>query len=73
MAVSQTDIDTLREALASGESMVQLGDKRIELRSVSEIEQALNRLLRDKAAEDAAVTGKYRPRMARLVHGGRGY
>lgn len=73
MAVLQTDIDALRDALTGGERVVQLDGKRVEYRSVDEIERALNRLLRDKAADDAAASGKYRPRMARLMHGGRGY
>ncbi|WP_148715044.1 phage head-tail joining protein [Chitinolyticbacter meiyuanensis] len=70
MAVSEADIQALRQALASGERLVWLGDKRIEYRSVGEIEQALNRLLREQAAEQG--TGA-RPRQTRLYHGGRGF
>ncbi|XZG69248.1 phage head-tail joining protein [Chitinibacteraceae bacterium HSL-7] len=69
--VSDDDIAALRSALALGERVVVLDNKRIEYRSVQEIEQALNRLLRDQAAERAA--GRPVSRQIRLYHGGRGY
>lgn len=74
MAVSDDQIAALEEALASGERVVQHGDKRTEYRSVSELSSALDRLKAQKSSEDAAAGIAARPiRQVRHYHGGRGY
>jgi len=74
MAILQTDIDALTEALATGERMVRKGDKTVEYRSVEELLAARNALQAQFDAEQA-VAGSVppRPRQTRLYHGGRGY
>lgn len=74
MAILQTDIDALTEALATGERMVRKGDKVVEYRSVDELLAARNALQAQFDAEQAtAGTVAPRPRQTRLYHGGRGY
>jgi hypothetical protein len=73
MAIEQTDIDALRAALAGGESRVRTADgKEVQYRSVPELQAALDRLIRDKNAQDARANGSA-PRQVRLTHGGRGF
>lgn len=74
MSVSQTDIDALTEALATGERMVRKGDKVVEYRSVDELLAARNALQAQFDAEQASAgTVAARPRQTRLYHGGRGF
>lgn len=73
MAVQQEDIDALTQALATGERVVRKGNNTVEYRSVAEIIAARNALMQQKAAEDAAQSGRTVSRQTRLVHGGRGF
>lgn len=74
MAVSQSDIDTLNQAIAIGERLVRKADgTTVEYRSVGDLIRARDDLARQKAAEDAAAAGTRRPRITRLYHAGRGY
>lgn len=73
MPVSQSDIDALTEAIATGERVVRKGDKTIEYRSVAELMAARDRLLAELSAADAAAAGATRPKQTRIYHGGRGY
>lgn len=74
MPVSQSDIDALTAALATGERMVRKGDKTVEYRSIDELLAARNTLQAQLDAEEvAAGTVPARPRQTRLYHGGRGF
>lgn len=56
--------DALKKALFSGHHAVQQGDKRIQFRSVAEIERALTKV----EGEIAEASGRRRPRMFRSTH-----
>lgn len=75
MPVSQSLIDALTEAIASGESVVRHGDKTIEYRSVGELVKARNTLLELQQQEAGVSHGAGGPlsRVTRLAHGGRGF
>ncbi len=69
MAVTQTDIDNLNAALASGEKIVRIGDKWVEYRSPESIITARNDLQKQLDAE----TGTSRKRVVYHTQSGRGY
>lgn len=69
MAISQTDIDNLNEAIALGERSVRMSDGRsIEYRSVAELIMA-----RDDLQRQLAASQQQRRRQVYLVQGGRGF
>ena len=72
MTIQQSDIDALTEALASGERMVRKGDRTVEYRSVAEIVAARDRLIAEKARQDAEAAGTTVPRQYRIYHAGKG-
>lgn len=73
MAITTADIDALHTALAQGESRVKMADgSEVEYRSVPDLEAALDRLLKDKARQDATATNQRPVRQVRLYHAGRG-
>lgn len=70
MAVTQTDIDALNAAIASGEKQVALGAQQVTYRSISELIVARNELQRRL---DAQSTVAPKSRQTKLFHAGRGY
>jgi hypothetical protein len=72
MSITQSDIDAMNEALASGERMVRHGDKTVEYRSIDELIRARDQL---QALLDAAAGKPSGPlsRQTRLYHAGRGF
>lgn len=74
MPVTQTDIDNLNAAIASGERQVTIGGQTVTYRSIGDLIQARNDLrteLLNQGIEDGSV--KPRPRQTRLYYAGRGY
>jgi hypothetical protein len=69
MAVTQTDIDNLNAALASGEKIVRIGDKYIEYRSPEAIIAARNDLQKQLNAQRSSPRGK----IFYVTQTGRGY
>lgn len=51
MAHTQTDLDRVKAAIASGELIVQYGDRRVQYRSIEELRQAQALIERELAAE----------------------
>jgi hypothetical protein len=70
MAITQTDIDNLNEAIALGARSVTLGGQTITYNTTASLIQARNDLQRQLAAEDAP---KRKPRTRQMLFGGRGY
>lgn len=70
MAVTQTDIDALNAAIASGEKQVALGAQQVTYRSISELIVARNELQRQM---DAQTPVPVKSRQTKLYHAGRGY
>lgn len=70
MAVTQTDIDALNAAIASGEKQVALGAQQVTYRSISELIVARNELQRQLDAQSAVAP---KSRQTKLFHAGRGY
>ncbi len=70
MPVTQSDIDALNTAIASGERLVRKADgTTVEYRSVADLIRARDSL----RAELAAAEGRQRVRAIKLYHAGRGY
>lgn len=70
MAVTQTDIDALNAAIASGEKQVALGAQQVTYRSISELIVARNELQRQLDAQTAQAP---KSRQTKMFHAGRGY
>ena len=69
MAVSQSDIDALNNALKNGERVVKSDGVLVEYRSVKEIIDARDSLVAQMAGQSAVA----RPRQTIIIHGGRGF
>jgi len=70
MPVSQSDIDALTAAIASGERQVTIGSQSVTYRSIDDLIKARDTLMRDLVAQTATEP---RPRQTRLYYAGRGY
>lgn len=70
MAVTQSDIDALTSAIASGERQVTIGSQSVSYRSIDDLIKARDTLMRDLAAQEGTAS---RPRQTRLYFAGRGY
>ena len=55
MAFSQTDIDTLKAAIASGRKRVRLNGREIEYQSTSQMQAALNIMKAEVGSADGAI------------------
>lgn len=68
MAYTQTQLDALEAALATGERRVAFGDKVVEYRTVDELKAAIREVRRGMAVE-AAATGLWpgAPRQIRVT------
>lgn len=73
MAVTQTDIDTLNAAIATGEKAVILDGQSISYRSISDLIDARNDLQEQLNREAAAASNKRKPKRVNLYYAGRGY
>jgi hypothetical protein len=73
MAVTQSQIDALNEAIANGERVVRYDGKMVEYRSIQELIAARNDLQAQLTASTNAAAGKSRVRQVYLTPGGRGY
>lgn len=60
MAFTQSDIDTLKSALASGVQTVELADRRVTYRSLDELKEAI----RMAEAELGVTPDRVKPRFA---------
>lgn len=70
MAVTQSDIDALTAAIASGERQVTIGSQSVTYRSIDDLIKARDTLMRDLATQEGTSA---RPRHTRLYYAGRGY
>ena len=70
MAVTQSDIDALTSAIASGERQVTIGSQSVTYRSIDDLIKARDTLMRDLKAQTSTSA---RPRQTRLYYSGRGY
>lgn len=68
MPVTQTDIDALNAAIASGEKQVALGAQQVTYRSINELIAARNDLQRQLDAANAPKS-----RQTKLFQNGRGF
>jgi hypothetical protein len=73
MPVTQTDIDNLNAAIASGERQVTINSQSITYRSIADLIAARNDLLQQKAQADAAAANTTQKRRTYAYYGGRGY
>lgn len=73
MAVSQSDIDALNAAIASGERVVVLNGQSITYRSIDDLIKAKDHLTKQLQDDQLAAAGKARPKRFYGYYGGRGY
>lgn len=73
MAVSQTDIDTLNAAIASGTRSVTLGGQTITYGTVDALIAARNDLQRQLTHDQAKTDGRVRSRITIMQYLGRGF
>lgn len=74
MPVTQAQIDAINEAIASGEKQVAMGAQQVTYRSIAELKDARNDLMRQLEIQQAADNGTpVKSRQTRLYHAGRGY
>lgn len=73
MAVTQTDIDALNTAIASGEKQVILDGQSVTYRSINDLITARNDLQEQLNREAAAAAGTRRPKRTALYYAGRGF
>ena len=69
MAVTQSDIDNLNAAIASGARSVTLGGQTVTYNTAASLIQARNDLQKQLTASSGAA----KPRTRRMIYGGRGY
>lgn len=73
MSYTQSDLDALNAAIASGEKQVALGAQQVTYRSIAELVEARN-LVRADLIEQAAVSASsQKSRITKLYSSGRGY
>jgi len=74
MAVTQSDLDALDAAIASGVRMVTIGGQTTTFQTTESLAAARDRLSRQLQAAQAGEAGKrLPPTRSRLTYGGRGY
>lgn len=73
MAVTQSQIDQLNAAIASGERQVTLGSQSITYRSIDDLIKARDDLQRQLDDQNAASAGTTVKRRTKLYYAGRGY
>lgn len=73
MAVTQTDIDNLNTAIATGEKQVVLDGQSITYRSISDLIAARNDLQEQLNRQSAQVANTRRVKRFQLYYSGRGY
>ena len=73
MAVTQTDIDNLNAAIATGEKQVVLDGQSITYRSISDLIAARNDIQEQLNLQSAQTSGTRRPKRIGLYYSGRGY
>lgn len=73
MAVTQTDIDTLNAAIATGEKAVILDGQSISYRSISDLIAARNDLQEQLNRANAITNNRRRPKRVGMYYSGRGY
>lgn len=60
MAFTQTDLDNINVAIATGEKSVEVNGRKVLYRDMSELEAAANRIKAELAEASAASTGQRR-------------
>jgi hypothetical protein len=73
MAVTQTDIDSLNAAIASGARSVTIGGQTVIYNTTESLIKARDDAQRQLNAQTAAESGARRRKQFYLIHGGRGY
>ena len=63
MTYTESDLTTLKKALANSERRVSFGDRSVEYRSIEELKAAI----REVEADLARTTGKHRTRQIRVT------
>lgn len=69
MPVTQSQIDALNDAIASGVLVVRTGDRTLQYNSLDALRRARDDMKRELAAASTAAPSK----LIQLHHGGRGY
>lgn len=73
MAVSQSDIDALNAAIASGERMVVLNGQSVTYRSITDLIAARNDLQKQIEDQQYRAAGKHRSKRFYAYYAGRGF
>jgi Holliday junction resolvase RusA-like endonuclease len=73
MPVTQTDIDNLNKAIATGERQVTIGSQSVTYRSIDDLIKARNDMLQQMAQQDATVNAQPQKRRSYAYYAGRGY
>lgn len=73
MAITQTDIDNLNAAIASGERVVVLNGQSVTYRAISDLILARNDLESQMRKQNEVTAGITRPRRRQAYYAGRGY
>ncbi len=73
MAVSQTDIDNLNAAIASGTRQVTIGGQTILYQTTDSLIKARDDLTKELQKQNDAAAGKKRNRQSLAYYAGRGY
>lgn len=71
MAYTQTDLDNIKAAIASGERQVTIGSQSVTYRSISDLITARDEI--QKELNQQAAAGNPKPTISRLYFAGRGY
>lgn len=74
MAVTQAQVDALNDAIASAERQVTNGSQSVTYRSISDLKDARDDLVRQLQAQQIADgTAQPKPKQTRAYYAGRGY
>ncbi len=73
MAVTQTDIDALNRAIASGTRSVTIGGQTVIYNTTESLIKARNDLQAQLSAQSAQASGTRRPKQTLLFQSGRGF
>lgn len=73
MAVTQSQIDALNQAIADGVRQVTIGGQTVTYNTTDSLIRARNDLATQFQAQQAALQGKRRPKQTLLHYAGRGY
>lgn len=73
MPVTQSDVDALNSAIATGERQVTLGSQSVSYRSIDDLIKARDNLRQELANQALSAAGTPIKRRGAFYYGGRGY